>query len=124
MRINKLWVKDFRNIKNELFDFSRHNGLTLLIGNNGSGKSNLLEFISYIFDGLISNDKKKFPSDFEIEWTLSDRTVVYAAVYKDGTLKRTIDGVKEDARNKVVYPKRIVAIYSGESNSNHKKGQE
>lgn len=116
MRINKLWVKEFRNIKNEAFDFSGHKGLTLLIGNNGSGKSNLLEFISYIFDGLISNDKKKFPSDFEIEWTLSDRTIVYAAEYKDGSLKKTIDGVKEDARNKVVFPKRIVAIYSGESN--------
>lgn len=116
MRINKLWVKEFRNIKNAAFDFSGHKGLTLLIGNNGSGKSNLLEFISYIFDGLISNDKKKFPSDFEIEWTLSDRTIVYAAEYKDGSLKKTIDGVKEDARNKVVYPKRIVAIYSGESN--------
>lgn len=116
MRINKLWVKEFRNIKNEKFDFSGHNGLTLLIGNNGSGKSNLLEFVSYVFDGLISNDKKKFPSDFEIEWTLSDRTVVYAVEYKDGTLNKTIDGVKEDARNMVVYPKRIVAIYSGESN--------
>lgn len=115
MRINKLWIKEFRNIRNETFDFSEHQGLTLLIGNNGSGKSNLLEFISYIFDGLISSDKKAFPSDFTIEWTLSDRSVVYAAEYKDGSLKKTIDGVKEDARNKVVYPKRIVAIYSGES---------
>lgn len=116
MRINKLWVKDFRNIKNQNFDFTGHKGLTLLIGNNGSGKSNLLELISYIFDGLISGDKKKFPSEFKIEWMLSDRTVVYAAEYKDGTLMKTIDGIKEDARNKVVYPKRIVAIYSGESN--------
>lgn len=116
MRINKLWVKDFRNIKNQTFDFSANNGLTVLIGNNGSGKSNLLEMISYIFDGLITGKKDKFPSDFQIEWSLSDKTVVYAAEYRDGTLKKTIDGVKEDARNKLAYPKRVVAIYSGESN--------
>lgn len=116
MRINRIWVKDFRNIKNQTFDLSVHNGLSLLIGNNGSGKSNLLEFISYVFDGLISGNKKKFPSDFEMEWTLSDKTDVYRAEFGDGTLKKTIDGVREDARNKVRYPKRIVAIYSGESN--------
>ena len=65
MHIQSLYIKDFKNIKEQTFDLSTHNGLTLLIGNNGCGKSNLLESISYIFFKLYQNEK-----DFSIDFAL------------------------------------------------------
>ena len=49
MRRNDLYIKDFKNIKEQNFTFSNHKGLTVVIGNNSSGKSNLLEAICSIF---------------------------------------------------------------------------
>lgn len=53
MRLQKLNIKSrFKNLDNFEIDFSTKEGITVLIGNNGSGKSNILEAISSIFAGL------------------------------------------------------------------------
>lgn len=65
MHIQSLYIKDFKNIKEQTFDLSSHNGLTLLIGNNGCGKSNILECISSIFviyTKGVNHLKQNFPS--------------------------------------------------------------
>lgn len=49
MRIKKLYITGYKNLHNLTLDFEAGNGLTMLIGNNGSGKSNILEAISGIF---------------------------------------------------------------------------
>ena len=55
MRLKYLWIEDFKNLKNFEIDFEKGNGLTMLIGTNGSGKSNILECISAIFSDAYSN---------------------------------------------------------------------
>ncbi len=52
MRLQSLYIKEYKNIKDQSFDFSGNTGYIALIGLNGSGKSNLLEAISMIFDDL------------------------------------------------------------------------
>ena len=42
MRLNYLWIEDYKNLRNITFDFEKGGGLTMLIGTNGSGKSNIL----------------------------------------------------------------------------------
>ena len=60
MRLKSLYINDYKNIKEQTFDFSDNTGYIALIGLNGSGKSNLLEAIALVFNGLLN--KKKYPS--------------------------------------------------------------
>lgn len=116
MRINKLFIKDFANIKGVTFDFSNSNGLVLLIGNNGSGKSNLLECISDIIGNLYLEDEGRpyaFRSPFEIIWSIEG--VENHAVWDGTTLTKMRGGVAVSPANRFELPKRVIAIYSGES---------
>lgn len=56
MRLKHLYIKDYKNLKDFSLDFENGNGLSILIGNNGSGKSNVLEAISGIFAEAFWND--------------------------------------------------------------------
>ena len=47
--ISKLRLKDFRNIKSKLLEFS--NGITVIVGPNASGKTNILESIFLLSTG-------------------------------------------------------------------------
>ncbi|MDH5237305.1 MAG: AAA family ATPase, partial [Acidimicrobiia bacterium] len=46
MRIERLWLTDFRNYA--AADLELAPGLTVVLGRNGQGKSNLLEAVSYL----------------------------------------------------------------------------
>ena len=37
MKLKSLWLKDYKNLKDFHLDFEKGNGLSILIGNNGSG---------------------------------------------------------------------------------------
>ena len=52
MRIDKLWIKDFKNLKDFEIDFDEDQMTAVLIGHNGTGKSNLIEAIVIIFRNL------------------------------------------------------------------------
>ena len=104
MHIQSLYIKDFKNIKKQTFDLSFHNGLTLLIGNNGCGKSNILECISSIFRNLYQQNKE-FETEFTINYKMYDGSIANIE-YKDEKLSQPITTQS--------LPKRIIAIYSGE----------
>ncbi len=67
MPVQRLWLTDFRNYHS--LDISLPDGLTVIIGNNGQGKTNLLESISWLSKGssfrgapteaLVRNGKEK-----------------------------------------------------------------
>ena len=42
MKLKRLWLNGFKNLNDFEINFERNDGITLLIGNNGSGKSNIL----------------------------------------------------------------------------------
>src|SRR5207244_1396439 len=46
MRVERLWLTDFRNY--ESADVSPAPGLTAVVGDNGEGKTNLLEAVGYL----------------------------------------------------------------------------
>ena len=116
MRIKTLYVKDFANIKGQTFDFEKSEGLTLLIGNNGSGKSNLLECVSDIFSNLYFEEEGRSPrfvSPFKMVWEMDN--VEYSAEYDGSALTKLSGGNVVSPVNQFQLPKRVVAIYSGES---------
>lgn len=63
MRIDRLWIHDYKNLRNVTIDFDEGEWVTVLIGWNGTGKSNVLEALSIIFRDLIFKSKKD-KSDF------------------------------------------------------------
>ena len=49
MRLDKLWIDNFKNLKDVNVDFDQESFVTVLIGQNGSGKSNFVEALIKIF---------------------------------------------------------------------------
>lgn len=106
MKLKSLYIKDYKNIKDQTFDFSSNNGYIALIGENGSGKSNLLEAISLIFKDLYNNEKG-IPFDYSITYEIDG--VQYERA--NNTAKRNVAKVsKENIKN----PSSVIACYSGE----------
>lgn len=67
MKLDKLWISDFKNLKNVSIDFDEKSLSTVLIGQNGTGKSNLLEAIATIFRNLDLQEEPLFRYILEYE---------------------------------------------------------
>lgn len=114
MKLQRLHIKGFRNIDDLDLDLSEQNGLSVLIGNNGSGKSNILEAVVAIFASLYSKSKRFFPTfDYDIEYQLQEKAV---KVSKVGD-KILVDDIEINKRelSKLPLPKNVIACYSGET---------
>lgn len=59
MKLQELQIQGYKNLGDITIDFSNNNGITLFVGNNGCGKSNILEAISSIFGGLYKDSIHK-----------------------------------------------------------------
>lgn len=113
MKLQKLHIKGFRNIDDLYLDLSKQKGLSVLIGNNGSGKSNILEAIVAIFASLYSKSQKFNPSfDYEVEYVLEDHKV---EIKDSGRHCYVDDNEVKTSQLKAYLPKNIIATYSGET---------
>lgn len=120
MKLKKIWINSFKNIHNLELDFSIRNGTTVLIGNNGSGKSNILEAISSIFYLLLYGDVKDFPGQFEITYEINT-SEINISNHPDITYKIKDTGKTryKNITNKILIdndflPSQVIALYSGE----------
>ena len=52
MRLRNLWIENFKNLRNLYLDFGGESPYMVLVGENGSGKSNVLEAVTLIFRNL------------------------------------------------------------------------
>ena len=106
MKLLSLYIEEYKNIKKQTFDFSANTGYIALIGLNGSGKSNLLEAISLIFD--------------ELYGILTDERVNgYTITYEIGGVSHTYSTLDEHNNiiplaKKKICPSSVIACYSGE----------
>ncbi|HJH70255.1 MAG TPA: AAA family ATPase [Bacteroidaceae bacterium] len=113
MKLQRLHIKGFRNINDLDLNLSDQDGVSVLIGNNGTGKSNILEAVVAIFTSLY-NKSKRFKLDFEydIVYILDDHTIEI----KDSGCQIYLDGTKINRKQLSNYlPKNIIATYSGET---------
>jgi len=60
MRLHKLWISDFKNLKDFSIEFDRKSPITVVVGWNGTGKSNLFEVLVIIFRDLDLNQPTPF----------------------------------------------------------------
>lgn len=105
MKLLSLHIDKYKNLSGD-YDFTTQDGYIALIGENGSGKSNLLEAISLIFGKLykISNieDIRKFRIRYEID----------GAEYSYGNIDEDGNDIELEANPKL--PSSIISCYSGE----------
>jgi ABC-type multidrug transport system ATPase subunit len=91
LRLDQLWISEFKNLKEVLIDFDEGHWVTVVIGWNGTGKSNVLEALATLFRDLITgeneNRKKNQPS-FPYRITYSCRQ---NSIYIDADPKRVKD---------------------------------
>lgn len=111
MRLQKLKITTrFKNLEKFEIDFSIKEGITVLIGNNGSGKSNILEAISSVFAGLYNS---KHNPTFNYELTYSKDTYDVEIEFKNKVYSVKING-KEDNLKPEHLPSQVISSYSGE----------
>lgn len=135
MKLLKLEIRGYKNLQDVEIDFSKSNGMTLVVGTNGSGKSNLLEVLSAIFSALYNKEKNVNPVfGFELEYVIDNppssiegqqingsRTKVKINNYSGNIdvrfccLESDADFYKVRSENyKGLLPEHLIAIYSGE----------
>jgi ABC-type cobalamin/Fe3+-siderophores transport system ATPase subunit len=74
-RLKSLWVNGFKNLNNFNINFDSKDGVIVLIGNNASGKSNLLEAISAIFTGLYNAKLDELNFKFNLIYEMHDTDI-------------------------------------------------
>jgi predicted ATPase len=145
MRIDWLWIHEYKNLRELTVDFSQDHLITVLIGRNGTGKSNVLEALTEIFrDLLMGTDrhgKKNLPSfRYRIAYEIADSWVFIDAdpkrkdAYKARTISKkdqpkpyTVGASLEDLAGTLIsrpkllggasehLPRFLFGYYSGES---------
>ncbi len=92
MKLKALIIKGYKNLENISIDFSANRGTSLLVGNNGCGKSNILEAISSIFAGLYKDYFVKPRFDYKLNYEVNNREI-------DISLTKGRYSIKVDSKN-------------------------
>lgn len=127
-QLRYLWVEDFFKLKK--FDIRISSNLVVLIGENGSGKSTVIECLADIFGHLykyfvLDDLTAEFINNYKIEYVIGGRDINIESHYSDSNTNTfapyiTIDdepvdmAKKSQRKNFIRYlPSKIVLSYSG-----------
>lgn len=95
MRLLRVYIDGYRNLKNVTVNFDKASLTTVVIGENGSGKSNFIEAIVEVFRAFDLGVKRIGNFRFEVEYKIRDFTVkLLNTGFPDGTLSSTIDATQ------------------------------
>ena len=128
MRLKSLYIQDYKILQDFRIDFSSN--LSVLIGENGSGKSSIIECLAYIFGHLhkyfVLNDKTaEFIDGYKINYTINDLDVYIESHYKDSKSNTfnpviringdniSIPQLKKKYGDLSFLPSKIIVSYSG-----------
>jgi len=122
MRLDKLWIKEFKNLRDFDIDFDEKQMTTVLIGHNGTGKSNLIEAIVIIFRDLDLGNPPAF--SYNLTYFCRERKIQIEAEpeKKSNRTLITVDGERisftefTKKSGRIYLPKYVFAYYSGPGN--------
>jgi predicted ATPase len=125
MKLDKLWIEEFKNLRDFNIDFDEKHLVTVIVGWNGSGKSNLIEALVIIFRDLDLGKKSAFA--YKLDYIIHGKKVIAQA--KAGLAASLSVEEKKISKNNIksYLPKQVFGYYSGPSDrlSGHfKKHQE
>ncbi len=118
MRLKSLRIQGYKNIQDLKIGFEDKEGITLLIGNNGTGKSNIIEAVASIFAGLYENRIHKPTFDYDVTYEINFTKVsisLHAGEYTIHVNDEEMTKTAFQLRAKEFLPENVVACYSGES---------
>ncbi len=71
MRLDRFWIGDYKNLKDVTVDFDEDHWVTVVIGWNGTGKSNVLEALATLFRDLVMGERvPSFP--YKLRYRIHD----------------------------------------------------
>lgn len=131
-RLVRLWLKDFKNLKNYAIQFDPNQGTDVILGWNGAGKSNLFEALVVIFRDLhYWWEKNRWPDepvsayqliyeidDFAIRVRWDPDQMRRPELSKARLVKNEVHSAvfKNIKRDELLLPRFIFGYYSGPTN--------
>jgi predicted ATPase len=120
MHIDQLYIEDFKNLRNLSIDFSRDQ--TVIIGRNGTGKSNVIEALVMIFRDLDLGEEPRFR--YRLQYRCRGRLIEIDAdpESKDKKIRIWVDGARMSLTrfsrqpDRRYLPSTVFGYYSGPSN--------
>lgn len=112
-KLKRLRIQNYKNLKDLAINFCESKGITVLIGGNGCGKSNIIECIAMIFANLYDNKHCILNFDYDLSYEIDDKKVDLT-YHKGQELTVKIDGAESSISSESL-PQRVVALYNGES---------
>ena len=114
MKLKRLFIKQYKNLIDFDIDFQTGNGLSILVGNNGSGKSNVLEALSGIFANAYAAQRTHkfiYSLTYEIKGkeVKLEQTIYRCQYYVNGRVIAIRELIKQG-----LLPSNVIALYSGE----------
>lgn len=121
MRIDNLTIGNYRNLRNLSVNFDESSFTTVLMGRNGSGKSNLIEAVVIIFRNLYLRRPPEFPyriryfcRNHAVEIDADpDRTPIHTSIHVDDLDVSFTRLVETEASE--LLPAYVFGYYSGTS---------
>ncbi len=107
MHLKKLWISNYKNLKDFTITFNQQTFYDIIIGKNGSGKSNLFEAIIEIFESLRDNSSSAY--DFALEYSVKASELKIE--FKKGKLN--YNGEEVGNIQNSLLPDNILIYYSG-----------
>ncbi len=115
MRIDRVKIKNFKNLKDATIDFDESQTTSVVIGKNGAGKSNLLEALVIIFRDLdLDEDTTVF--DYEIFYRCKEHNIEISNYEEKRIIKVNGDTISKSqfkASKDKYLPSNVFAYYSG-----------
>lgn len=131
-RLVELWLEDFKNLKDYTIRFDPAHGLNIILGWNGTGKSNLFEALVIIFRDLYEWwEKNRWPdkpmNGFHVCYEIDEHTL--EVTWRPDQMKRPElkkGPIATTAKNKIklmsikrdqlLLPRSVFGYYSGPTN--------
>lgn len=113
MRLRSISISHYKNLQDFSIAFAGDEFIDILVGKNGSGKSNFLEALIEIFDHIYgfkaAEDGPGF--DYEIAWDIGGTETNFA--WREGQL--SINGAARKQMGGTPLPANIIVYYSGQN---------
>lgn len=111
MKIQYLYIDGYKNLHNLEFQFEKELTVASIIGNNGSGKSNVLEALTILFAAKYNN--QPVPFTYEIHYNVEENEFFLSNKEGDTFLKNNKKVNKAD--QKKCLPRGLFLYYCGET---------
>lgn len=110
MRLKKVWIQEYKNLKDFTVEFDGNNFVDIFVGKNGSGKSNFFEALLEIFHHL-KFFKKVLNFSYRVEFEQDSATSDYE--FNSATRSLKLNGKKAPKIESRPLPDHVLIYYSG-----------